>query len=225
MDDIRNWLNSKQDYDTGARLYLQHGTNENLKKIFLEPASPFKKEKLLEALKGLLQKNTTAHNSQLKAKATAVANATISDRRWPPPADQDEITRALYLQWKPLFAEMMNLTSRIYDIALAGQADPAKKNEACIMAHRILDLDDACDDIYRKRDHYLRHKVLPEERKPLELAVDPMKIPLAYNNALRYVRDYKNKIKKDPSNEKFASQLKKYEWAVAEYKKILKIEA
>ena len=92
------------------------------------------------------------------------------------------------------------------------------------MAHRILDLDDACDDIYRQRDHYLAHGHLPEEPKPLALVVDPAKMPLALANCSRYLRDYKNKLKKHPDDVRAAAQLAKYEWAVAEYKKILKLE-
>src|SRR6185436_9263303 len=75
------------------------------------------------------------------------------EKRWPEKIE-DPVLTALKAQWKPLFAEMMSLTSRIYDVAKAGLHDEQQKREAGKMAHRILDLDDECEEIYIKRDHY-----------------------------------------------------------------------
>lgn len=222
MDEIKAWLNGSRDYDQGAMLYLQYGSDNLLKKIFREPASDFKKKKLVDALKGLLVSKVTREKKIVIDKDAAIEKVSISDRRWP--ANKDEITMALWMQWKPLFAELMSLTSRIYDVALAGEHDAAQKQEAGRMAHRILDLDDHCDDIYRKRDHYIKHGKLPEAEKPMELVVDPKKIPLALANCTRYIRDYKSKLRKQPEDVNAAAQIKKYEWAVGEYKRILNIE-
>jgi len=93
------------------------------------------------------------------------------------------------------------------------------------MAHRILDLDDECDAIYAQRDHYLQYKKLPDDNKPAELVVDPKKIPLALANAERYVRMYKNKLKKKPDDVNAAKNIEKYQQVVAEYKKQLNIDA
>jgi hypothetical protein len=221
MDDIKQWLNSKQDYDAGATLYLLHGTDANLKRIFREPASPFKKQKLLEALKGMLIKNLKSEIVNLKSKEEAKTNLTVSDRKWP--EQKDEVLTALHLQWKPLFAEMMNLTSRIYDIALAGKKDPAMQQEAGRMAHRILDLDDMCDDIYKKRDNYIKNGSLPQDFIPDHPVVDPVKWPVALANATRYIRDYKNKLKKDPANENAAKKIKYYEAEKKYYEDKLKV--
>lgn len=222
MDQVKAWLTGPRKYDEGANLYLQYGRDEALKRIFREPVSDYKKKKLEEALRSLLQKTTEVKVKVEVQKSVAVEGVAVADRKWP--KEKDSTLNALHEQWKPKFAEMMNLMSRIYDVALAGKTDSAQKQEAGRMAHRILDLDDECDDIYRQRDFYLLHKKLPEEPRPMELVVDPIKIPLELANCTRYVRDYKNKLKKEPGNVKAAAQLAKYEWAVSEYKKILKIE-
>lgn len=222
MDVIRQWLDGPKNYEQGAILYIQHGRDEKLKRVFRELASDFKKKKLEEALKGLLTKKAEIASLRSQEKTVAVERTAVADRKWP--KEKDATLQALHVKWKPLFAEMMSLTSRIYEVALAGKHDPAKKEEAGRMAHRILDLDDECDDIYRQRDHYIQHKCLPEEPAPLEVVVDPIKWPLELANCTRYVRDYKNKLKNEPGNVKAAAQLAKYEWGVEHYKKKLKID-
>lgn len=221
MDVIREWLNSSRNYNAGATLYLKHGKDEKLKRIFREPASDFKKQKLAEALRSLLNNQEHAAAKQEEQKATTIQRERLAEKRWP--KERDTTLEALHQQWRIKFLEMTSLQSRIYDVALAGQTDSAKKQEAGQMAHRILDLDDECDDLYRQRDHYIKHNRLPEEPKPMDLVVDVKKIPLALANCQRYIRDYKNKLLKEPGNVKAAAQLQKYQWAAAEYQKTLNL--
>lgn len=222
MDQIRSWFKGPKRYDDGAAIYLKLGRDEKLKKVFREPESPFKKKMLEDTLKAMLYKRVVQEIKQEEQKAVAIESVGWPEKKWP--EERDNTLQALYERWKPKFAEMMSLCSRLYEVALAGKTDQAKEREAGVMVHRILDLDEECDEIYRQREYYLQHQKLPEAEKPMELVVDPLKIPLAYNNELRYIRDYNNKLKKDPANVKAASQLKKHEWARDEYKKILKID-
>jgi hypothetical protein len=65
MDAIRNWLNSGREYHGGVQLYVQHGTNELLKKLFtVEGFSEFKQQQLEKALTNLLQQSDLSHNLQ-----------------------------------------------------------------------------------------------------------------------------------------------------------------
>jgi len=222
MDDIREWLRGRRDYATGARLYLIHGSDHKLRRVFSEPESEWKLKKLVEVLTEMVTRKKAITVKVEETKAKALDAVSVANRRWPD--TMDETVKALHAKWLPLFAEMNNLMARIYDTAKAGISDAVMKWEAGIMAHRICDLDDECDAIYAQRDHYLKFGKLPEEKKPMELVVDPMKMPLALSNARRYVADYRNKLKKEPGNVKAAVKLKKYEWAVAEYCRILKID-
>lgn len=222
MDDIREWLKGPHNYEAGAKLYLVHGKDNALRRVFSEPASDFKRKKLVEALKALVTKKAAVAKKVETTKAVAIEHISASDRKWP--KEKDVTLQALHEKWKPLFSEMMSLSSRIYEVARQGQTDPAMKQEAGRMAHRICDLDDECDAIYTKRDHYLQYQQLPEDKGPMELVVDPKKIPLALSNARRYIRDYKNILQKNPGNVRAAEKLKKYEWAKAEYEKKLNLD-
>lgn len=148
-------------------------------------------------------------------------------RGWPP--SMDETLRGLHDQWHPLFVEKKSLQARIYDLALLGQKDPLKKKEAGAMAHRILDLRDACREIYKRRDHYLVNGEVLQEPKLLDIPDDPKKWPITLQNYERYARQYRNKLAKiavteanQTRIENFKKQLAKYEWGVNELKNLLK---
>ena len=117
MDDIKIWLNGPKDYNAGARLYLMYGKNHALRRVFSEPESIFKKKRLAEALKDLVIKKTVVTKTVLVEKDQAVVHVSVSHKKWP--KQRDEILEALHQKWLPLFSEMMNITSRIYDVAKA----------------------------------------------------------------------------------------------------------
>ncbi len=259
MDAVNNWLVSGGGYSAGVALYLAHGKDALLKKLFKEEWSAFKEQKLrvamlaltgvlppvadtadvvdvpLKALKEELSElqyqldevasekdeleesnwELEEYNAELQSEVKKLKNvAKNAPKGWP--ADMDATIKALHDEWMPLFMEKKNLQSRIYDVAKAGE-----KTEAGAMAHRILDLRDECRHIYKKRDHYLVHKKLPEEPKLIELPVDKNKWPITLQNYQRYVREYKKKLAAAPGDANFLKQLEKYQWGVAELKKLM----
>jgi DNA repair exonuclease SbcCD ATPase subunit len=297
MDAIIQWLDKRGGYAAGAALYLEHGQNLLLKRLFALPANEFREYKLRKEMEALVKpkalkqplsssastviamanlpeqqkissliqldpkeleelkdqvkdqewtieqledeksdlqdtlddleydhQDLTNDYESLKEEAEKLKKAAkYTPRGWPPV--MDATMQQLHDQWLPLFVEKKNLQSRIHDIATAGETNPDKKTEAGAMAHRILDLRDSCRSIYVKRDHYLEKGVLPDEPKPydLEIPTDANKWPLTLANYQRYVRQYKNKLAKRPDNKNFQHQLERYEWGVAQIKKLLGI--
>jgi len=223
IGEIQQWLNSNKNYSEGVRLYQTHGKDKALHKVFAEGCSDFKKKRLNEALLNLYRGDKKIE-IEIKDTKEQVLDRTIkADKRWPD--ERDGVLSALHAKWKPSFAEMMHLCTIIYDVAKAGQKDKGMKKEAGKMVHRILDLDDMCDCIYEERDHYVKHGQLPADQQLVDdLVMDPKKIPLALQNAQRYVREYKIRVKNNLTNEKFAAKLKKWEDRVESYKNDLNIE-
>ncbi len=221
MEIIRTWLNGPRQYEQGIELYRQFGHNQTLKKILAtEGWSAFKETKLVQALEQLLQ-------SSIKIEKELPAGTTIYTRHkgWPLHPIEDPILLALHERWKPLYSEMMHAQSRAYEVALIAEqtSNPTKKLEACQLIHHIMDLDEQIDDIYGQRDHYLIHQQLPAEPLP-EIIGDPVRWATELKNAERYVRRYNNLLKKNPSNEKWASKWKHFTEQIAHYKKLLKLD-
>jgi hypothetical protein len=248
MENIRKWLNGPRNYSEGVKLLLEHSQDEKLKKLFsTEGPTDFKKKKLHETLQQILSntnrngiKNFIQRQKPLEPELQKVLNTTSTrlisqtptrldisaplqnPNKWP--AQMDEVTKALFEKWKPIYAEKCNLEARIYEVAKAGLKNKSKEMEAGKMAHRILDLDDQCEQIYEQRNHYLKTGELPFHSKPSKLVVDPVKMATELKNAERYLREYKGRLKKNPADEKAAVKLKQYEEKIAYYKKELKLD-
>jgi hypothetical protein len=221
MEDVRVWLNSKRVYADGVALYLKHGTDSRLKNLFAhEACSDFKKKKLGEELENLLDKKTPIDAIKIPQQTSYLTH----HQGWPANTTDDAVLNALHGQWRPLYGEMTNLQARLYDVALQGNSDSNKRLEACQMAHRILKLDDECQEIYAQREFYLLNGRLPEQAPPPDLVGDPVVLAMQHANYERYVRDYKNKLAKNPNNEKWAQKLKTYQEKLAWIKKQLRLD-
>ena len=222
MDDIKQWLNGGGSWDAGVELVLKYCKNPLLRQVFMEGHTPYKAERLRKTLLEIVATGVVVKKVQDTAKQTVLQIVTQAPKGWGPVESMDPVIKALYLQWKPLFLQMNDLQSRLYDVAKRGLTDKAAKMEAGEMAHRILDLDDQCDDFYQKRDHYRATGALPAQTQgPDDLVVDPKKWPTALANAQRYVRDYRKKVETNPKDEKSAQQLAKWQQRVLHYQKLL----
>lgn len=227
MDDIKAWLCGPADYDTGVLLYNRFGINAALKRLFKEQWSAFKEDTLISALKDLYNANEPK-NEATSAQQTVRVTPFNQFKHWPSDTGSDPVILALHQQWKPLFAEMMNLMHRVYDVAKQGEKNINKAIEAYQMAARILVLDDQIELIYAKRNFYYEHNRLPDnlEDPEQEEIIDPVKIAIELANNQRYVREYKVKLKKNPghrSADKWAMLLKEKEKLVAKFKKRLNL--
>lgn len=212
---LRNWLNGDRDYQVGVMLYLKYGDNQLLKDLFTkEYETNFKRERLIKEIRKLLQPNTiVTQQTPVEHKADSQVNC-HPQNRWPDEPVSDPVIKVLKDQWRIYFSEMMNLSHRLFDIV--------SDIERGRYAHRILDLDYLCDEIYYKRDYYLIHKILPDQ-KNIDVVTDPNKWPLKLMNAERYVREYRIRCREEPSNERFASKLKYYQDVVLAYRELLKL--
>jgi hypothetical protein len=222
MESIRLWLNGNRNYAKGVQLYLAHGSDPTLKRIFSqEGESDFRKKRLVECLQNLLQpcKNPKPAPSPQKAAEPKPPVLIPGESKW---SDyMDEVEASLHAKWKPLFVEMMDLVTRVGDVAQAGAKDREKEMLAGKMALRILNLDDQIEAIYAERDHYLATGGMLEERPYGDPCIDPMLMPLKLANHQRYIRECKAKLQKDPSQTNLATLIKKHEWFVDYYSKQL----
>lgn len=237
MEEIRIWFNGKRDYAAGVALYLKHGSDPTLKRLFTaEGYSDFKNTKLKTALESLLAGNKTLPTGGIKEVILVPAKDFIEPKspdRVPeqkiiPPEkswneNPDATESALKAKWKPLYAEMMYLVANLEAPARQGLKDPNKKEEAGRMALKILDLAEQCKAIYSDRDYYRTHGVLPGEKKPVDIALDSALWHKKLDNAQHYIAKFKRRLEKDPSDVKAAQLIKKWETVELEYKKLLKM--
>jgi hypothetical protein len=209
MRAINEWLAGSRDYEEGVALYLRFGKDKAFINMFREERTPFKEKKLVELLKGLLaeynrlNKKEEKNNEQIKEHA--------SGHGWPAVMDTELL--ALWSEWKPKYSEFMNLTHRLYDVAMLGKEDKLKEMEAGAMAHKILDLRDEIKEIYAARDYYIEHGCFPVKTETFSPVVgnDAM-LGLRRQNVRRYLTRLYNILKKPaPEDNKIRmKQIKKF---------------
>ncbi|THU34263.1 hypothetical protein FAM09_24910 [Niastella caeni] len=233
MVDIKAWLNSRvKNYDAGVKLYLRFGKDPALVALFTKEAeSDFKRTRLQQALQELICPTPVTTEANLKF-SPLIYNAIKPEfnqlhKGWPNPIT-DPVIQALFEQWRPLYSELMSAQQRIYEVALQGEnGNTAKALESCQLAHRIMDLDNQCDDLYAQRDHYLANGHLPDGGWEKEVVGDPVRWVTERQNALRYIRDYRAKIKKDPTNKlvpKWEQKILDWQKEVDQFNKLLKLD-
>jgi hypothetical protein len=184
MIDISSWFTSK-DYVEGVRLYLKHGQDPMLKKLFTaELKTAYKEQRLERALREIL-KGTEVVRPEEKPTLS------ITMKSWPIEAAKDDVLRALRADWLMKFKEMQDLRSQLMLLPNDDQRGEAALN--------ILRLDDECDHLYARRDYYLQHGELPAAPKE-EFIVDPILAAKRMLALQRYIRREKFTLKKDPAN-------------------------
>jgi hypothetical protein len=194
MENIRGWFSHK-DYIEGVRLYLKHGQDPVLKKLFTsEQQTDYKRQRLEKALKEVLKGSEVI-------KPEERPQLTITMKSWPIEAAKDDVLKALRAEWLRKFKEMQDLRSQLMLLPNDDQRGEA--------AHRVLDLDDECDAIYAKRDYYLEHGTLPAAPKE-EYVVDPIKAAKRMDVLTRYIRRERAYLKKDPGNVNAAARKIKF---------------
>lgn len=238
MDDIRNWLNGSRDYASGVKLYLVRGSDPKLKQLFTaEGYSDFKNKKLQGALQALLacvpKTVTTVTKIETTVQKTPSVDKTVKENpdksakpvkpqtRWS--ETRDEVEQALYDQWKPLYAELIDLQNRVGDVSRKAEKDPAMEPEARRMALRVLELDKVCEKIYSDRNYYLENKRLPESEDDLGISTDPVNWPTELDSSKRGVRKWRNEAEKavDPGAKLHAAA--KFQWYQARVDKLKKL--
>lgn len=227
MQDVANWL-KKEVYDEGVKLYLKYGKDSALKNMFKEGQSEFKRKRLRNALEEILNNYENPTTKAAIITRQVEREPILASFGWPNPIT-DEVIQQLHNLWQPKYHELMNLQARVYEVALLSQQGiPNKDFEACQMAHRILDLDDECEEIYAQRDHYILHGKLPETIKiQPEVVGDPVRWVTELESAKRYIRRYKTKIAHNPGHPslaKWAELQTQYEAKAETYRKLLKLD-
>jgi len=188
MSAIQSWLSSGKDYIEGIRLYLQHGADNNLKRLFTEEQKTAYKETLLEkAMRDIAIGKEVVKEKEKKLPAK------LSPKSWPAEMATTDVLKALREEWMIKYKTMQDLRSQLLHFPT-----DQERGEA---AFKILELDAECDIIYEKRDYYNQHGRLPEVRKKEdELIIDPKKMYQRMEVLKRYIRRENKNIEKNPAH-------------------------
>lgn len=209
MDSIRNWFNGSQHYGIGVALYQVHGKDSALKEALKQGESPYRRRRLTEALKLILDATLTAESiptSAAKAQETKPAVPTTPTKsadthsHTQPEHDKDPY----YTKWNPLFKEKQHLRSRL-DMVETDE-------ERGAMAFRVLELEREIKNYWDLRDYFLKNGVhKPEVTGQPEQVTDHNALTGRLMTVRTYISKAKGKLKKNPNDFKATTRLKEYQ--------------
>lgn len=204
---IKDWLNGSKDYALGAALYNVHSSNDAMKRMFAQGASPYRLQRLIEAMKELskvVDDNPTIAIAQApKYEPVNVQTIQLPENAVPPELDKYRP------EWLPLLMERNHLRARLRDAA-----DDFERGR---MAHRILELHDQCEAIWERRDYELRTgEPMPTNEKKREPVTDPKKLQRHVLNLRSYITKTKKAVEKNPENAKATTRLAQLQRELAE---------
>ena len=199
MEMIKAWLNGSRNYAMGVKLYVQHGDEPLLKKLFIsEGETPYKRERLEIALNELFRdsKPSTADNT-----SPDYTPKKQFEKQWRADDLKDDIEKSLWQQYRLKHKEMDDLRSQLLHFSSVEECREA--------AFKILRLDEELDEVIYCRNFYKEHGRLPETEQ-VQYITDPFLMADRMSNLKRYIRREKQALEKDSGNTAAACRKKEF---------------
>jgi hypothetical protein len=193
---IEKWLNGPRNFYVGKAIYLTVGNDKRLIDVLHKGKTPIAEELLLTALQNLLSKPTPVKTSKATFETAEM------------PVDADPVLQSIQQEWKKPY-QQMNYKRH--------QLDQYKGNTPEMIAIRkplvfeILELEQQCMKMWKKRDHYLEHGKLPDvsERK-VELPTDPVELGKLIESIKKNIRRNRKLIHQHPDKPVYAQKYQEY---------------
>jgi len=196
MNSIRDWLNSSRDYNMGAALYKVYGDDDDLKDVFAQGPSEYRKQRLLDAMKKL-KDNAPEHIPIAPAPKKTARQEVLPENKVQP--NEDPYRE----EWMPLYQRMNFLRHQLHEVKTV--------QERGMMAHEILDLEQDCKRWWYKRDYYLKYGMnLPEEEKKSEEITDRNELFRNLTNYRTYLSKAEAALKINPGDARAKKKKEKY---------------
>jgi hypothetical protein len=195
---IDRWLTGSQNFVVGKTLYDTYGADTALKALFAKGESAFAKQKLYEALASIA---ACGKRPVIKSTVTTIL---------PMPKGTDGVLVGIEKEWQPKYQRMNLLRHKLDEY---GADNNIEARIACkALCDEIMQLEQECEAIWKKRDHYEEHGQLPEiKEEQLEIPKDAVQLATLISTLKRNIQRNKKKVLDEPTNPKYPALVKKYQ--------------
>lgn len=205
---VERWMKSGQNWAVGVSLYAALGKDEKLKKLFALGPSSFAKKKLESALKSIAtstKKEATSLPASPQKKKDIIDSETDVAVM---PDSADNILQAIKNEWTIPYMEMNYLRHKMFGID--GNSPDAVKARG-EMAFKVLELEQMCMKIWKKRDYYLEHGKLPDSpEKKQTIPADPIALAKFIENCKKNIRRNRKLMELHADNPDYAAAYNHY---------------
>lgn len=218
MNSIKDWLNSGRDFNLGVTLYKLYGSDERLKKALDQGFSPFRLQKLIEAMIELLDRTETA---EIIVPAPVEKTAEpVTPKRAPVlvgsvlmPENETPETKDPYREkWIKEYHRMNFLRHQLTELT-----DETSRGE---MAFEILALERHCMFWWEAGKYTIRTGQPFQYDQEQETVVDPNALQRQLNNVRTNISKKKKVLERKPDDPELLAELQ----ALLDKKKDLEIK-
>jgi hypothetical protein len=193
---VENWLNGQQNFFVGRSIYKTLGKDQRVKDLLEKGKTVHSAELLVKAMKELLQKPVV-----IAARAVTVATEEMPDAA-------DPVLKSIQEEWKKPY-QQMNYKRHELDSYLLATLDHIEKRKK--IAFEILELEQVCIKIWKKRDHYVQHGELPDvSDKTLTIPTDPAELGKLIESVKKNIRRNRLLMKQHPDKPAYISKYNTY---------------
>lgn len=209
MELIRKWLSGNRNFIVGVVLYKKFGTDDKLKKLFDGKPDMYLQTRLSEELTKLQGKPRLIVQPKKKVSEAGAM-----------PESQDPVLKALRNEWLVPYKRMCYLQSELdrvssdeyplYDINNVNSPEAISNRKT--IAFEILELEQQCIVIWKRRNHYEKEGKLPEvKEKKYDIPTDPIELGQKIETLKRNIRRNKERAARHPDKAQYPLLQKQYE--------------
>lgn len=203
--EIRQWLSSSHDWESGVILYQQHGRDAALLQRFQRGETPNAKKALFYALKGLIVPQNQAEKPTRSLAKHVVAEAAIVS---PEKLEENPASLAAKRDADRAFKELQNTRALLLAICDVEECpddrNADKKRERGRLARSIMHQQALVDEAYEDYRFALAHK----QRRAAPVAVIEEIAPEKLYQAITNLRKYISKLKRGEQGKDVTAKIK-----------------
>jgi hypothetical protein len=187
MNLISKWLAGKRNYHIGVVLYNHFTKGEKLMWYFAGGPDKFKQQKLEKELQEL--------NKKLIVVSPGISVDQDTEEM---PKSTDPVLLAMRTDWLVPYQKMQYLR---HELDRYTRNDKESIAIRCRLAKEILELEQGCMAVWRRRDHYMKTGKLPEVKDPADdIPTDPLELARLIHSLERNIRRNKALAIKHPGS-------------------------
>lgn len=194
MTVIEAWINGDRNYDAGVMLYVLHGRNHNLKRVFQRGPDAYNIEKLASELEEIKH-----CGGQLKMEGVPVVEYRPDQEAFPPSApdrshlivkEKPQKYNDLHKMWLDAYKKASYLQQNKLGMDL-------HKNVRAAAAKEIIEIfEHVITPCWDKLDYYNEHGTFPEDINDAKVYETPAEMLKRRNNLRTYITKFKDDPKK-----------------------------
>jgi len=206
MQKVKEWLDGSRNFIIGRAIYKALGRDPRIIKLIEKGCTDFALQELVNAMELLLAPaSEIPENLPAAAHSVHANNVHVSYM-----ADStNHVLQAIKNEWLPIYKKMCYLQGQLDKYGKSNSVKAVEYREP--IADQILELEQKCIKIWKKREYFLEHGRLPQDKKnTAPIPTDPVELATLLSRTKRNIRTNRQQMALHPDKSQFAKKYLDY---------------